>query len=68
MTDQTEEQHAQEKLKDYKKTINSTPALTSLLYDADLLPEQIITIRGAVCCAAVVIAYGLGQKSMEKNL
>lgn len=41
-------------LQKYRKQVNDTPALTSLLYDIDLLPEQIrlpvnITRMIAVC-------------------
>lgn len=32
---------AQEATQPYRKLINETPALLSLLYDIDLLPEQI---------------------------
>lgn len=47
----------------YRNTINSTPALISLLYDADLLPEQITSIRDAKSMAAVVEAYKLGKEA-----
>ncbi len=46
----------------YLKQINDTPALLSLLYDADMLPEQIISARGAVSVAAVVEAYNRGRR------
>jgi hypothetical protein len=49
----------------YRSSINSTPALLSLLYDADLLPEQITTIRDAKSMAAVVEAYNLGNKKND---
>ena len=45
----------------YLKQINDTPALISLLYDADMLPEQIISVRGAISVAAVVTAYNAGR-------
>lgn len=32
---------AQEAVQPYRKQVNETPALLSLLYDIDLLPEQI---------------------------
>ncbi len=35
------EQFIREVTQPYRKFINDTPALTSLLYDNDLLPEQI---------------------------
>lgn len=46
----------------YRKRINETPALLSLLYDVDLLPEQIVSMRGAKSMAAVVEAYAAGWK------
>jgi hypothetical protein len=46
----------------YRKHINETPALLSLLYDVDLLPEQIVSMRGAKSMAAVVEAYAAGWK------
>ena len=39
------------------------PPLISLLYDADLLPEQIVSMRGAISLAAVVEAFELGQQN-----
>ena len=47
----------------YRKQISATPALMSLLYDADLLPEQIVSMRGAVSMAAVCIAYEEGFRA-----
>lgn len=44
------------------KQINHTPALISLLYDADMMPEQIISIRGAISVAAVVEAFNAGRR------
>lgn len=41
----------------YLPTINSTPDLLSILYDADLMPEQTVTVRGAICVVAVCEAY-----------
>jgi hypothetical protein len=49
----------------YRSSINSTPALLSLLYDVDLLPEQITTIRDAKSMAAVVEAYKLLNKDVK---
>lgn len=49
----------------YRKQINETPALMSLLYDADMLPEQIVSMRGAVSLAAVCIAYTEGVRAGE---
>lgn len=36
----------------YRSFINSTPELLSLLYDIDMLPEQTISIPGAIRLAA----------------
>lgn len=47
----------------YRHIINNTPALLSLLYDADLLPEQITSSRAALSMAAVVEAYKLGKET-----
>ncbi len=55
-----EEQRVTAILRPYRDKIGRTPALLSLLYDADMLPEQIITTRGAISVAAVVTAYELG--------
>lgn len=59
----TEEETIKTAVDIYRQTINSTPALLSLLYDADLLPEQIVTMRGAISMAAVVEAYNLGTQN-----
>lgn len=56
-----DEENAQRLLKDYRRFISSTPALQSLLYDADMLPEQTVTVRGAVSVAAVCEAFRAGQ-------
>jgi hypothetical protein len=63
MTD--EETRARAILAPYAATISATPALLSLLYDADMLPEQIITVRGAISVAAVVEAYNAGLQAKE---
>lgn len=44
-------------LSSYLGLINSTPVLLSLLYDANMLPEQTTTVRGALSTAAVCEAY-----------
>lgn len=54
---------AGEALKPYISLINSTPDLLSLLYDADMLPEQTVTMRGAVSVAAVCEAYQAGLRA-----
>jgi len=51
----------------YRKKINKTPALLSLLYDADLMPEQISTMRGALSLAAVVEAYDAGRRDLASE-
>lgn len=61
-----DEEAAQRILKGYLKIINDTPALLSLLYDADMLPEQTVTVRGAVSVAAVCEAYRAGQLEVQK--
>lgn len=43
--------------------INETPALLSLLYDANLLPEQINSEREYTCLQAVVMAYSAGEQA-----
>jgi hypothetical protein len=68
MTDaglQTEADAAAEILRAYRGRINTIPAIIPLLYDADLLPEQIVTVRGAISMAAVVDAYESGRKDGE---
>ena len=57
----TEQQLAQGLITQFRAFISNTPDLLSLLYDADLLPEQIVSMRGAVSMAAVVEAYKLGK-------
>lgn len=60
MTD--EEKQAQEALSSYRARISAHPVLLSLLYDADMLPEQIVTMRGARSVAAVVVAFEEGMR------
>lgn len=43
-----EREAAQKMTRPYRKQINETPALLSLLYDIDLLPEQIVLPVNAV--------------------
>jgi hypothetical protein len=47
--------------------VNSTPALLSLLYDVNLLPEQIDSNNQYCALQAIVIAYGLGVASQTKD-
>ena len=65
MADETDQ--AQAALAKYRARISSQPVLLSLLYDADMLPEQIVTMRGAISVAAVVVAFeeGLRLGKME---
>ena len=44
--------------------VNKTPALVSLLYDANLLPEQVETEQEAKNLIAIIISYKLGQESL----
>lgn len=39
---ESEQGFCQQHTQPYRKMINATPGLTSLLYDIDLLPEQIV--------------------------
>lgn len=57
----TEEELAQGLIAQYRSIISNTPDILSLLYDADLLPEQLVSVRGAISMAAVVEAYKLGK-------
>lgn len=57
------EDGVEEILAAYREKINAMPALLSLLYDADLLPEQIVSMHGAKSMAAVVEAYEAGRRS-----
>lgn len=41
--------------------INSTPDLLSLLYDANLLPEQVASHRDVVAMTAIVVGYKMGM-------
>lgn len=62
----TEQERADTILSNYSKTISETPTLLSLLYDADMLPEQIVSVRGAISVAAVCEAYKAGLKDARK--
>lgn len=55
-------------LAEYRDQINSTPALLSLLYDTNMLPEQTVTVHGAICVAAICEAYNAGQAHGETLL
>jgi hypothetical protein len=46
----------------YANMINETPYLLSLLYDINLLPEQVSTKQEAIYMAAIVDAYKEGLK------
>jgi len=48
----------------YLPLINETPPLLSLLYDANLLPEQVVTVNAAVAIAVACEAYRLGLGMM----
>lgn len=59
---QDEATKAQQLVALYRKQISDTPALLSLLYDVNLMPEQISTTRSAISMAAVVEAYSIGYE------
>jgi len=46
----------------YANMINKTPYLLSLLYDINLLPEQVSSMQEAIYMAAIVDAYKEGLK------
>ena len=46
----------------YANMINETPYLLSLLYDINLLPEQVSSVQEAIYMAAIVDAYKEGLK------
>ena len=47
----------------FLELINSTPELLSLLYDLDIMPEQVASIRDALYLYTVCEAFRLGRKS-----
>jgi hypothetical protein len=51
----------------YANTINETPYLLSLLYDINLLPEQVSSVQEAIYMAAIVDAYKEGLKEGLKR-
>ena len=50
---------AQDVTKPYRKQVSDSPALTSLLYDIDLLPEQIRLFVNAKRMVAVCMLFKL---------
>lgn len=57
-----------EKIKQkYLTFINDTPEVLSILYDANLLPEQVWTFEQAVHMVAVCEAYKRGVEVGLKN-
>jgi len=62
---ESEKDAAHDLVQKFRKQISETPVLLSLLYDADLLPEQIVSMRDAISMAAVCIAYDEGRMSVE---
>jgi hypothetical protein len=44
-------------IKPYARQVNETPALSSLLYDLDLLPEQIVRPINAARLVAVCLLF-----------
>tara|TARA_R110000868_G_C10359615_1_gene717183 strand:- start:214 stop:414 length:201 start_codon:yes stop_codon:yes gene_type:complete len=61
--DGTQQAKVEQILKPYLTLINETPFLLSLLYDVDMLPEQTVTVRGAIGVAAVCEAYKGGRNN-----
>lgn len=49
----------------YRKRINDNPVLLSLLYDANLLLGQIVTMHGAISMAAVAEAFEFGAADWQ---
>jgi hypothetical protein len=47
----------------HRLIINETPALLSLLYDLNLMPEQVATYREAMLMAGMCRAFSLGHKN-----
>jgi hypothetical protein len=47
-----ERKRAQEICAPYRQQISDTPMLLSILYDIDMLPEQTVTVPGAIRLAA----------------
>jgi hypothetical protein len=50
----------------HRSKINETPAILSLLYDLNLLPEQVVTYRDAMLMAGICRAFALGQSQAVK--
>ncbi|MDW9481842.1 hypothetical protein GOB57_24650 [Sinorhizobium meliloti] len=46
----------------YTKFINERPALLSLLYDINMLPEQTVTMQGAIRLAAFCEVWKKGEQ------
>lgn len=61
----TESDRASEILSPYRKTISKNAGLLSLLYDADMLPEQTVTVRGAITVAVAAEAWTLSRSEMK---
>jgi len=51
----------QEMMPETLKMINNTPFLLSILYDVNLLPEQVTTYQQANVMSAIVEAYLAGR-------
>lgn len=63
----TEEEKARAFMQPMLGMINSTPAILLLLYDADMMPEQTVTMAGARRVAAVVSAYIHGFQAGQEG-
>lgn len=57
-----EHERARQLLSHYTKFINARPMLLSLLYDVDLLPEQIRTYRAAVSVGVICDVWKAGER------
>lgn len=57
-----EEQKAQKITQAYRGFINDRPELLSLLYDIDLLPEQIRLVVNAVRMAGICLVWAGGER------
>ncbi|MBY3155229.1 hypothetical protein HFO56_23180 [Rhizobium laguerreae] len=56
------QQGVDEVLGPFRKFISDRPALLSLLYDVDMLPEQTVTRQGAIRLAAMCEVWRSGEE------
>jgi hypothetical protein len=62
MTDNSEAKAVSLIIGAHRLIINETPAILSLLYDLNLLPEQVATYRNAMLMAGICKAFSLGHQ------